>query len=464
MISRLPSLLASLLLILGNLSAKKNSRPNLIIIMADDMGWSDIGCYGSEIKTPNLDGLAKKGVRFTQFYNTGRCCPTRATLLSGTYAHQAGIGHMMGSRGLPGYQGDLGKNVRTIAEVMKTAGYSTYMAGKWHVTPHVRPGTPTYNWPRQRGFDRFYGTIHGAGSFFDPNSLTRENTLISPLADKKYQPKRFYYTDAINDHAARYLKEHKGDQPFFMYVAHTAPHWPMHALPEDVAKYKGKYDKGWEEMRKARYQRQLKMGLIEDHWKMSPKDSRAPDWKDAKNKEWEIQLMEVYAAMVDRLDQGVGTIVTALKESGQYDNTLIFFLADNGGCAEGMGRRGGIQYREKNFNEIIPMAEDALQPGQQRLQVSQVRGADPHSRGLVRIGRAYAPAGRANRITAPGFLRQLIQHYVVRHHQVRLVADVQAPLHVHLVPLQSIQLAHQARRVNHHPVADDALLAAAQDA
>lgn len=358
---RILSLLFVLLWTAASLFAKKDSRPNVIIIMADDMGWSDIGCYGSEIKTPNLDGLAKKGVRFTQFYNTGRCCPTRATLLTGTYAHQAGIGHMMGSRGLPGYQGDLGKNVRTIAEVMKTAGYSTYMAGKWHVTPHVRPGTPTHNWPRQRGFDRFYGTIHGAGSFFDPNSLTRENTLISPLTDKEYQPKKFYYTDAINDHAARYVKEHDGDQPFFIYVANTAPHWPMHALPEDIAKYKGKYDEGWEAMRKGRYKRQLKMGLIEDHWKMSPKDARAPAWKDAKNKEWEIRLMEVYAAMVDRLDQGVGNIVAALKESGQYDNTLIFFLADNGGCAEGMGRRGGIQYRENNFTEIVPMAKDALQ-------------------------------------------------------------------------------------------------------
>ena len=187
--------------------------------MADDMGWSDIGCYGSEIKTPNLDALAGSGVRFTQFYNTGRCCPTRATLLTGVYAHQAGIGHMMGSRNLPGYQGDLGKNVRTIAEVMKSAGYSTYLAGKWHVTPHVRPDGPKHNWPRQRVFDRFYGTFHGAGSFFDPNSLTRENTQVSPLTDKEYQPDEYYYTDAISDHAVRYIKEHMGEDPFFIYVA-----------------------------------------------------------------------------------------------------------------------------------------------------------------------------------------------------------------------------------------------------
>ena len=339
-------------------------RPNIIIAMADDMGWSDIGCYGGEINTPNLDKLAANGVRFTQFYNTGRCCPTRATLLTGTYAHQAGIGHMMGNRNLPGYKGDLNKNVRTIAEVLKGAGYATYMAGKWHVTPHIKPEGPKYNWPRQRGFDRFYGTIHGAGSFFDPNSLTRENTQVSPITDKGYQPKSgpYYYTDAINDHAVRYIREHKSkDQPFFIYVAHTAPHWPMHALPEDIAKYKGKYDKGWDAMRDARYERQLKMGLIDPKWKMSPRDRKAPAWKDAKNKEWEIALMEVYAAMVDRMDQGIGNIVKALEDTGRLDNTLILFLADNGGCAENMGRQRDIRYKDTNPDKIIPMAKDALQ-------------------------------------------------------------------------------------------------------
>jgi len=337
-------------------------RPNIIIAMADDMGWSDIGCYGGEINTPNLNTLADNGVRFTQFYNTGRCCPTRATLLSGTYAHQAGIGHMMNPRNLPGYKGDLNKNVRTIAEVMKTAGYSTYMAGKWHVTPKIQPGGPRDNWPRQRGFDRFYGTIHGAGSFFDPNSLTRENTQVSPVTDEGYQPKStYYYTDAISDHAARYIREHKGDQPFFIYVAYTAPHWPMHALPEDIAKYKGKYDAGWDAMRRARYERQLKMGLIDPDCKLSPRDPKAPKWEDSKNKDWELRLMEVYAAMVDRLDQGMGRVVTALKESGQYDNTLILFLADNGGCAEGMGRRQGIQYKDNDPELLKPMTKDELQ-------------------------------------------------------------------------------------------------------
>ena len=344
-------------------SAFAAKRPNIIIAMADDMGWSDIGCYGAEIDTPNLNTLAEGGLRFTQFYNTGRCCPTRATLLSGTYAHQAGIGHMMSNRNLPGYRGDLNQNVRTIAEVMKTAGYATYMAGKWHVTPKIQPGGPRNNWPRQRGFDRFYGTIHGAGSFFDPNSLTRENTQVSPLTDEGYRPKgTYYYTDAISDHAARYIREHDGNEPFFIYVAYTAPHWPMHALPEDIAKYKGKYDDGWDAMRKTRYERQLKMGLVDPKWKMSPRDGKAPKWADAKNKEWELRLMETYAAMVDRLDQGVGRVVTALKETGQYDNTLILFLADNGGCAEGMGRREGIQYKDKDPEQLKPMTKGELQP------------------------------------------------------------------------------------------------------
>ena len=343
------------------LAAAKAPRPNIIIAMADDMGWSDIGCYGGEIETPTLDALASKGVRFTQFYNTGRCCPTRATLLTGVYAHQAGIGWMMRDQNLPGFRGDLGNNVRTIAEVLKTAGYATYMAGKWHVTPKIKPDGSKHNWPRQRGFDRFYGTIHGAGSFFDPNSLTRENTQVSPLTDKGYKTDQYYYTDAISDHAARYIREHKGKEPFFLYVAYTAPHWPMHALPKDIAKYKGRYDAGWDAMRQARHKQQMKMGLVDLRWRIAPRDAKAQPWENAPNRAWELRLMETYAAMVDRMDQGMGNVVKALQETGQYDNTLILFLADNGGCAEGMGRRNGIQYRDKDPQQLKPMAKDALQ-------------------------------------------------------------------------------------------------------
>ncbi len=338
------------------------AKPNIIIIMSDDMGFSDIGCYGSEIKTPVLDGMAANGVRFTQFYNTGRCCPTRGSLLSGLYPHQSGIGHMMSDRKVGGYRGNLSANCVTIAEAVRPAGYSTYMVGKWHVTPvrRGRDGEPDRsNWPLQRGFDRFYGTIHGAGSFYDPNTLTRDNRFISPYADPEYNPKTYYYTDAINDHAARFIREHDASKPFFMYVAHTAAHWPMHALPEDIAKYKGVYDKGYDDIRLARFRRVKELGLIDSAWDLTPKSD---DWAAFEPKDWDIRNMEVYAAMVDRMDQGIGTIVEALKERGQFENTLILFLQDNGGCAEGMGRQKGIVYKDKDPDKLKPMTAEALQP------------------------------------------------------------------------------------------------------
>src|SRR5262245_46583800 len=187
---------------------RQPARPNIIIIMSDDMGWSDIGCYGSEIDTPNLDSLASNGLRFTQFYNNGRCCPTRASLLTGLYPHQAGIGHMMEDRGQDGYQGDLNRNSATIAEALKPAGYATYAVGKWHVTPGQSKEklADTHNWPLQRGFDHYYGTIHGAGSYFDPSSLVRDNKLITAANDPDYQPAQYYYTEAISEQAARFIR------------------------------------------------------------------------------------------------------------------------------------------------------------------------------------------------------------------------------------------------------------------
>jgi arylsulfatase A-like enzyme len=329
-------------------------RPNIVLIMSDDMGYSDIGCYGGEVKTPTLDKLAAGGVRFTQFYNTARCCPTRAALLTGLYQHQAGIGHMMGDYGLPGYRGDLNRNCMTIAEVLKTAGYSTYMTGKWHVTPHVRPKSEDekHNWPLQRGFDRFYGTIHGAGSFFDPNSLTRDNTLIAPDADD------YYYTDAISDNAAKFIDEHDRNRPFFLYVPYTAAHWPMHAKPQDIAKYKGRYDDGWDKLRAERYQRMIDMGLISADWKLSP---NVQDWEQAKDRQWHVLRMEVYAAMVDSMDQGIGRIVAALERNGQFDNTLILFLQDNGGCAEEFGSAGPVKPDPSQPVVLRPMTPGELQ-------------------------------------------------------------------------------------------------------
>jgi arylsulfatase len=341
------------------------SRPNIILIMADDMGYSDLGCYGGEIATPHLDALAQGGVRFTQFYNTGRCCPTRASLLTGLYPHQAGIGHMMEDKGLDGYRGDLNTRCVTIAEALRPAGYRTYMVGKWHVTKKVNPAEESgrHNWPLQRGFDRFYGTIHGAGSFFDPNSLTRDNRHISPYADPEYRPDAFYYTDAINDHAARFIADHARDhreQPFLMYVAHTAPHWPMHAKAKDIEKYRGKYDAGYDAIRAARVERMRAMGLIDPRWEIAPQQGGT--WDAVKNRAFEIRCMEVFAAMIDCLDQGVGRMVAELKRTGQFDNTLILFFQDNGGCAEGMGRREGDIVPRADQPPLPPLAADYLQP------------------------------------------------------------------------------------------------------
>ncbi len=319
---------------------EKFDRPNIVLIMSDDMGFSDLGCYGGEIETPNLNALAADGLRFTQFYNNGRCCPTRASLLTGLYPHQAGIGWMMRDQGYDGYRGDLNRDCVTIAEVLRTAGYSTCAVGKWHVTKAIQPEGPKDNWPLQRGFDRYYGTITGAGSYFDPGTLTRDNTMISPFADPLYQPDQFYYTNAIRDHAVRFIEEHhesKPDNPLFLYVAFTAAHWPMHALEEDIAKYKGRYDHGYAPVREARFQRLKALGLIDPSWDLSPQEG---DWETNEHKPWEARCMEVYAAMIDRMDQGVGRIVDALKRTGQLDNTLIFFLQDNGACQEANGRDG----------------------------------------------------------------------------------------------------------------------------
>jgi arylsulfatase A-like enzyme len=344
------------------LSAEEPSRPNIIVIMSDDMGYSDIGCYGGEIETPTLNGLAEGGLRFTQFYNTARCCPTRASLLSGLYPHQAGIGHMTNPTEFEGYQGELNRRCVTIAEALQPAGYRTYMVGKWHVTTNWRADDQKFNWPLQRGFDKFYGTIMGAGSFWDPATLTRGNTQIAPESDPDYSPDVYFYTDAISDNAAAYIDQHAAespDDPFFMYVAYTAAHWPMHAKETDIAKYKGRYDEGYGAIREERYARAVELGVIRDSWELSP---QAGDWKNVQNREWELRCMEVYAAMVDSMDQGIGRIVDALQRNEQYDDTLIFFLQDNGGCAEGFGRRprGGITERP-NAPTYPPMTEGELQ-------------------------------------------------------------------------------------------------------
>ena len=217
--------------------------PNIMIILNDDMGFSDIGCYGGEIETPNLDRLAANGLRYSQFYNTARCSPSRASLLTGLHPHQTGIGILTYSNGPEGYAGNLNKSCVTVAEVLKQKHYKTYLSGKWHIASSLTE--PTDAWPLQRGFDYFFGTIIGAGSFYNPNTLTRGNDNIEHEAEGDPS---FFYTDAISDQAVAYIRQHKQahpETPFFQYVAYTAPHWPLHAHEEDIAKYRGRFDEGW---------------------------------------------------------------------------------------------------------------------------------------------------------------------------------------------------------------------------
>lgn len=337
----------------------KPPRPNIVLIMSDDMGYSDIGCYGGEIRTPNLDRLAGAGLRFSQFYNMARCCPTRASLLTGLHPHQAGMGHMTGApkdRPEP-WQGDLSDRAVTIAEVLRDAGYATYMCGKWHVTRGEHAGDQPHNWPLQRGFDRFYGTITGAGSFYDPVTLTRDNTMITPENDPEYRPERFYYTDAISDNAVKFIADHaeRRGQPFFLYVAYTAAHWPMHAPEEAIARYHGRYDQGYRPIREARMQRLRQLGLIRQDWELAP---QAGDWDKVEHKPWEARCMEVYAAMIDVMDQGIGRITAELERRSLMENTLVLFLQDNGGCAEPMGRTDKPEW---HLTDLEPMGPDELQ-------------------------------------------------------------------------------------------------------
>lgn len=330
---------------------EKVAPPNIILIMGDDMGYSDLACYGGEIKTPNLDQLAARGLRFTQFYNTARCCPTRASLLTGLYPQQAGVGHMMNDRGTEAFQGDLSDKAATIAEVLKGAGYSTYMSGKWHVTPYVVENPDKKNWPRQRGFDKFFGMISGAGSLYDPRSLAEDNEYVAPR-------KGFYCTTDFTNYAIQCIEEHQDENPFFLYLSYTAAHWPMHAPAEDIARYKGKYDEGWDVMRQNRYERMKEMGLVKAEWELTPRDSFVQPWSDdIKDREWELANMETYAAMVDVMDRNIGRVVQTLRDKEKLANTLIFFLQDNGACAEELNWVS----ESPNEKDLQPMAPDELQ-------------------------------------------------------------------------------------------------------
>jgi len=321
-----------------------NSKPNILLILADDMGYSDIGCFGSEIPTPNLDALAAGGMRMSQMYNCARCCPSRAALLTGLYPHQAGIGHMVHDYGVPAYQGYLRHDAATLGEVLGAAGYYTGYAGKWHTggfvgrglrdRPNFRFGDPRRPLPTDRGFRRFYGNAAGGGSYFDPWPLVDQDRLIPAHDD-------FYTTDDYTAAAIRFMEEAvREGRPFFVHLCFNAPHWPLHARREDIERHLGRYRGGWDALRTARHERLKGMGLLDARWPISPRDEQAPPWESVDLKDWQDARMAVYAAQVDRLDRNIGRCVARLRELGALDNTLIVFVSDNGGSAEFLNENG----------------------------------------------------------------------------------------------------------------------------
>ncbi len=316
-------------------------RPNIVLIVADDMGYSDVGCFGGEIPTPNIDSMAEDGVTMTQFYNGARCSPSRAALLSGLYAQQAGVGHLaeFGADDLPGYRGRLSERCVTIAEVLRDAGYRTGMVGKWHVGGRI-PWDDDSGYdvggvlhPLDRGFDEYWGTLTGAGSYFTPATLMDGRTIIdNPISSG------FYYTDEIGSRAAEMIERMAGGaRPFFAYVAHVAPHWPLHALPSDVNSLEISYEGGWGVTRQQRHERLRSTGILDPRWDIAPADDGVLAWEDVSDHRWERSRMAVYAAQVVALDRAVGRVLASLEQAHIADDTVVMFMSDNGGCAEMLG-------------------------------------------------------------------------------------------------------------------------------
>ncbi len=327
-------------------------QPNILLIVADDLGYSDLGCYGGEIKTPNLDILAENGVRLTQFYNTGRCCPSRASILTGQYPHKVDLGHMTIDLGQPGYRGRVSKEAQTIAEVLKPAGYRSFIAGKWHL------GTED---PTEHGFEEFYGTLVSCKRFFDSDHMMR---MPEGRESRKYNDGDFYATDAITDHALDFLDLARDtpDNPWFLYLAHPAPHFPLQAPKEDIERYVDSYHSGWDQLREERLTRMKKRGIIADSTDLSPlspwvnfgetKSELNPAWDAISNEDRRKDLarrMAIYAAMVDRMDQQIGRLLDDLKANGEFGNTLIIFTSDNGACAEWGWKGFDVQSSNRNI-------------------------------------------------------------------------------------------------------------------
>jgi len=334
----------------------KKAPTNIVLMLCDDLGYSDLGCYGAGLGTPNLDQLASQGVQFTQAYNCARCCPSRAALMTGLYPHQAGIGSMTRDAGLRAYSGRLLPDVPTLPEVLQSIGYRTLMSGKWHVggnhDPHRRetwqPGSEQQPGPLDRGFDRFYGTLCGAGSYYNPPTLMEEDRFIQP------DTLDYHYTDAISDKACTQITEAVADgKPFFSYVAYTAPHWPLHAPRDLIRKYEETFLDGWDTLRNERHERLRDDNLLSRKWPIGQRDAKVRSWQsmNEETRRWEALRMAVYTAMIDQMDAGIGRILQTLDDLKVRDNTLVIFLSDNGGCAEFL-REDGEEDRWPGFYRI----------------------------------------------------------------------------------------------------------------
>ncbi len=331
--------------------------PNIIVILADDMGYSDIGCFGGEIRTPHLDRLAKEGTRLTAFRNAARCCPSRAALLTGQYPHQVGVGAMTDiGVSIPEYQGHFGEQTLTVADLLRQRGYATYLSGKWHV------GDDRQHWPLAHGFDHCFSLIEGAASYYDflpyRNQAWPPGNQLTVVRDNEpvdLRDSSFYATDLYTDEAIRLLQGHEDHKPFFLYLAYTAPHWPLHALPEDIDRYAQAYLPGWEHIRKQRYERLRTLGILDSTTVLSQDPLAVQKWSELSDKQQqeEAHLMAVYAAMVDRLDQNIGRLLAFLQETERMENTVIVFLSDNGASTAGSMTQG--KYAHPRFDPQAPV-------------------------------------------------------------------------------------------------------------
>ncbi|MDG2168145.1 MAG: arylsulfatase [Opitutales bacterium] len=302
-----------------NEPAAAKGPPNIVLVIADDMGYSDLGCYGGEIETPALDKLAYNGVRFTNYYVHNMCWPTRASLLTSLYPKTA----LADGSASKGFRDD----IIMLPQALKEAGYKSYMSGKWHLSEPGQPHGPSA--PHKRGFDRTYSTYWGTTDFFAPADLNENG---EDRTDEWKDNPDYYQTDAITDYSLKFLKEHDKDSPFFLYVAYNAAHWPLHARPEDIEHYKGHYAQGWDHFREARHAKMKELGVVDPSWELSPRNPEVPAWEDEEHKAWQERRMEVYAAQITCMDRNIGRIVQQLEESGELDNTIFIYQNDNGGC------------------------------------------------------------------------------------------------------------------------------------